>query len=796
MKFTLSWLKTHLETNASLEEISNTLTQIGLEVEEIIDPKAQLKGFLTGHVVEAGKHPDADKLSVCKVDIGQKELIDVVCGAPNVRKDLKIVFATIGSVVPANGMVIKKGKIRGESSHGMICSGAEIGISEESDGIIELPQNTEIGLDVADALALDDPIIEIALTPNRGDCAGVRGIARDLAAAGIGQLKPMDEIKQSSIDTPTTTLDIQDTKGCLAFGLIEISNVQNKPASGNLHRQLTAIGQKTISTLVDITNFFTMDRARPLHVFDADKVQGNLVIRKATSGEKFIALDENEYTLTGIETIIADDSGVISLAGIMGGLSTAVDENTTNIILECALFDPIEIAHAGRAHQIDSDARYRFERQVDPLSLEPGIDAAATMIMELCGGKIQSRTIYGNIPTQEKEIAYSPDAFQKLMGYEVDADTQKNILTKLGFKVSSDFKVSVPSWRPDIENAHCLIEEIARINGYDNIPHHSLRAPLSSEPLLKPRQVQLQNIRRLFASRNYIEAITWSFMSDQTASKFGFSVEDTLFIKNPINSNWNYMRPTILPNLLEAAKNNVARSLTDFNFFEIGPIFESFKPDGQKQMISALRVGNAVPENWASKARTFDAIDIKEDLWHCLSAFGLNGDKMRIDQSDVPSYYHPGRAAKLYLGKMHIANFGEIHPQFISDYALSKSTVGFELMIDHLPPAKVKKTTTKPAVNYSQYQPVFRDFAFILDEKTPAQELINLIESVDKKLVRNISIFDIYQGEHIEAYKKSLAFRVTLQSNTQTLDEEMITSLSDKIITLIETKLNGQLRAA
>jgi phenylalanyl-tRNA synthetase beta chain len=795
MKFTLSWLKEFIDTNASLDEISAKLTAVGLEVEGIEDPSEKLKGFVVGHVLECEKHPDADKLKCLIVDNGREKL-KVVCGAPNARAGMKGIFAPSGSVMPVSGITLKKSLIRGQESNGMMCGLDELIKVDESAGIVEIDDKIATGSDAAEALGLDDPVIEINLTPNRGDCAGILGIARDLAAAGVGKLKPLPTAPAKSAFKNPVSVTIQDTQACPLFIGRYIRGVKNGPAQPWLKERLTAVGLRPISTLVDITNYLTVALGRPSHVFDAAKLKGNIHVRLSKKGEALAALNDKTYTLEEGMTVVCDDSGVLGLGGIIGGTSTAVDENTKDIYLEIAYFDPTRTAKTGQALQIDSDARYRFERGIDPAFAMTGLEIATNMIIDLCGGEASEPFVAGAVPDITKTIVYKPERLKTLGGSDLPETRQKDILAALGFTVANDWKVKTPSWRHDLEGAADIVEEILRIDGYDNIPAQPVvKAPGDRLQALSPLQKRAATTRRVLAARGLSETVTWSFMEDHKADLFG--ANDTqqkraLTLLNPISADLAVMRPSVLPNLIDAAGRNTDKGIPDAALFEIGNIYKSPEAEGQIMVATGLRFGNAAPRHWSGPARAVDAIDAKADAFAVLETCGLNPASVQIT-TDAPEWYHPGRSGTLRQGAAILGYFGEMHPAVMLKLKREEATVGFEILLQNIPASR-KKGPRKELLKPSPFQPVFRDFAFIVDEKLETEKLVRAIRGAERALITAVDIFDVYTGKGIEPGKKSIALGVTIQPVEKTLTDTEINALSQKIVEAVQKQAGGVLR--
>lgn len=802
MKFTLSWLKEHLDTTASLDEIVTTLTNVGLEVEGVDDPAAKFAPFKVVEVMEAVQHPNADRLRVCQVKT-ETGMIQVVCGAPNARAGMKAVLAPEGSYVPAIDMVMKKSKIRDVESNGMLASEREMGLSEEHNGIIDLPADTPIGTPMAKIFGLDDPVIEIKVLPNRPDSAGIRGIARDLAVAGLGTLKPVDaKPVAASFETPIK-VELKNTDACPLFYGRLIKGVKNGPSPDWLQQKLKAVGLRPISTLVDITNYFTIAYCRPLHVFDADKLKGNIQVRYAKNGETFDALNDKSYELTDAMTVIADDSGALGLGGIVGGTSTGVDENTQNVYLECAWFDPMKIARTGRALEVLSDARYRFERGVDPAFMPGAVELATQMIIELCGGDAGSVIKAGEAPDLTRTLEYDPDYAEKLLGYAIPAHLQKDILSGLGFQVTEVgqvWSVTSPSWRPDIEGRADIVEEVARIKGFAAIPAVSVTKDGSvSRSAETQRGARMRKVRNTLAAHGLQECMTWSFMRSDIAEKFGAndSVKAaSLKLSNPISTDMSQMRPSILPNLVQAAQRNTDRGHPNAALFEVGPVFYGSDINEQPMVAAGIRSGAAGSRHWSSPQahRSVDAYDAKADAINALAACGLAAQAAPVSR-DAPSWYHPGRSGAIRLGKQAVAYFGELHPAVLKALDMKDTVVGFEVFIEAVPEPKKKGSgTALPLVNLPQFQPLSRDFAFLADTGVDADAFVRTIKLVDRELITDVSVFDIYTGKGVEPGKKSVAISVTLQPTAQTLTDAEIEAISKKIVEAVTAKTGASLR--
>lgn len=785
MKFTLSWLKDHLDTNASLDEISRGLTAAGLEVESITDPAATLGVFTVAKILEATRHPEADKLQVCRVLSNNGEL-QIVCGAANARAGLTVVLAQEGAHIPGNGMIIKKTKIRGVESNGMLCSYEELGLAGDASGIIELPDSAQVGEKAAEALGANDPIIEIAITPNRADCLGVRGVARDLAAAGLGKLKPLPEGAHAGSAPSPITISIA-TEHCLQFVGCTISGVTNRESPAWLKKRLEAIGQKPISALVDITNYITFDLGRPLHVYDAKKLNGNLTVRGAKEGEKLQALNGKEYSLSEGMTVIADSTGALALGGIIGGEPSGCTETTTEVFLEVALFNPVHVAQNGRKLQIDSDARYRFERGVDVAFAEAGALQALRLINELCGGTASALTIAGTAPNYKRSITLTKDRVASLGGMEVSIEQAKTILISLGFEcitAAEGLKVTPPSWRADVEGEPDLVEEVLRISGYDNIPAQPLpKLAGINRPALNLAQKRAYLARRTLAGNGMMEVCSWSFLPEAQAATFG-GANPKLKLLNPINAELDMMRPSLLPNLLEAAKKNSFRGTKDIGLFEVGLQFTDITPEGQRMVASGIRTGQFTSYGYENNAmqnhvRIADAFDAKAQALSVLAALGVG--KYDIT-THVPAWYHPGRSGALTLGgKIILGYFGEIHPAIAQSFDLDGRVAAFEIFLDAIPTPRAKGKT-KPALKLSDYQAVTRDFAFVVDSKVSVAQMTQAIAKAEKQLITDISIFDVYVGKGVEEGKKSVAVKVTLQAADRTLSDADIQGVTQAIL--------------
>ena len=805
MKFTLSWLKDHLETDATLDQITDALTDLGLEVEEVIDPAQSLGAFRIARVIEAVQHPDADRLRLCRVETwptgpdGPSEEVQVVCGAPNARTGMRGVFAPVGTHVPGTGVDLKPGVIRGQASNGMLCSERELMLSDAHDGIIDLRDDAPLGARFIDYAGLNDPVIDIAITPNRPDALGVRGIARDLAARGIGKLKPQSVTPvDGRFDSPVSVQiapELKD-KGCPLFAGRVIRGVKNGPSPDWLQKRLRAIGLRPISALVDITNFFTFDQNRPLHVFDADKVAGGLHIHPAKGGEEILALDDKTYRLEPGHMVISDESGIESIAGIMGGEHSGCTEDTVNVFLESAYWDPITIAATGRALKINSDARYRFERGVDPAFTLDGLEMATRMVLDLCGGEASEVVSDGAVPDTTRSYQFDPTRVHSLVGMNIPEGAQRETLAALGFALTGD-QASPPSWRPDILGAADLIEEIARVASLSKLQGKPLPRPQAgvARPILTPMQLRERAARRVLAGQGYNECVGYSFIDAGSASAFGGGA-DAVRLENPISSEMTHMRPDLLPGLLQAAARNQARGAPDLALFEVGPVFSGGEPGEQHIQAAGILVGATAPRDPFGSRRSVDLYDAKADAEAVLAAIGAPA-KFQIHRK-LPGWFHPGRAGVISLGpKLPLAVFGELHPKVIKAFDLKGPVVGFTVYIENPPLPKARKTT-RQSLSISTLQPVERDYAFVLDAQVEALNVVNAAAGADKALIADVQVFDEFTGPKAEAQfgqgRKSLAISVRLQPVERTLTDEDIESISRKIIEKVEKATGGTLR--
>ena len=802
MKFTLSWLKEHLDTDEPLEKLADKLTMIGLEVEHIEDKAKALAPFTIARVISAEQHPNADRLRVCMVDTGNGTApVQVVCGAPNARAGLVSVFSAPGTFIPGKNITLGVGTIRGVESRGMLCSAAELQLSEDHDGIMELPADAPVGTPYAQWAALGDPVIEINLTPNRQDCTGVHGIARDLSAADMGRFKdPAIKPVKGEFPCPVE-VTVEDAKLCPGFALRLVRGVKNGPSPEWLQKRLTSIGLRPINALVDITNFMTYDRARPLHVFDAAKVKGHLTIRPAREGETLLALDGRTYTLDPGVCVIADDHGVESLAGIMGGEASGCSEQTTDVLIESALWNEINIAQSGRKLGIHSDARYRFERGVDPAFMVPGLEMATRLVMELCGGTASENLVVGDAFGDDRVIDFPLGEVKRLAGIDVPQPEMKRILGHLGFMMAGNgpaVKVAIPSWRTDVHGKADIVEEIVRIVGVDKVPMTPFeRGDAPRKPILSPIQLRTRRAKRALAARGMVEAVTWSFIAKPHAELFGGG-QPELSLANPIAADLSEMRPSLLPGLVAAAQGNANRGFPDVMLFEVGQIFRGDKPGDQYIAAAGIRhgfaSGNGMGRHWSGSAMT-DALDAKADAFAVLAAAGAPMQALQIVPGG-PGWLHPGRSGTIQIGPQNILGyFGELHPRAVETLGADGPLIAFEVMLDRIPDAKQKPTRAKPPLELSAFQPVSRDFAFIVDRSVKAGDMVRAAQNIDKKLITAVTVFDVYEGKGIDDGKKSIAIAVTIQPREKTLTDQEIDAVAARIVAEVTKKTGGSLRA-
>ena len=808
MKFTFSWLKDHLETEASLADITETLTRVGLEVESVEDPAAKLRGFTIAKVIEAAQHPNADRLRVCSVDTGSGTPVQVVCGAPNARTGLVSVFSAPGTYIPGKDLTIAAGVIRGVESNGMLCSAAELELSEDHDGIMELPGDAPVGMSYGAYAGLDDPVIDVALTPNRPDAAGVHGIARDLAAAGLGRLKPVaiPAIEARFAEPVAVRLDLapEDEHLCPAFGLRLVRGVRNGASPAWMQRRLTAIGLRPINTLVDITNYMTFDQGRPLHVFDAAKVAGDIVVRRAREGETLAALNGRTYGLDPSVLVIADDHGPESIAGIMGGEASGCDAATVDVLIESALWDPTATAQTGRKLGIASDARYRFERGVDPAFCLPGLDLATALVLDLCGGEASDLRLAGEVPRPDHRIDFPMSEVMRLTGLDLPGSDMQRILEKLGFDLvghpdnSGWIVARAPSWRPDVHGKADLVEEIVRIAGLDRVESQPLpRDPGVSRPVLTLLQKRTRLAKRTLAGEGLLEAVTWSFVSDEQARLFGGGAPE-LQLANPIASELSTMRPSLLPGLVAAAGRNAARGMGDVALFEVGQVFLGDGEADQRIAAAGLRRGTArsagAGRHWSATALPVEMFDSKADAMALIAALGVSPAAVQA-VAGGPGYLHPGRSLTFRMGpKTVIGVCGELHPEVLKRLDVAGPVSCFEIILDALPAPKARPTKARPKLILSDLMPVERDFAFLVDRGIAAADLVGAAQSADRALVAGVSVFDVYDGKGMPEGQKSIGLAVTLQPKDKTLTDVELDGISRRIVEAVSKKTGATLR--
>jgi len=794
MKTTIGWLKTHLETDATPETIAERLVMLGHDVEGVENRAENLAPFTVASVISAERHPNADRLKVCVVDTG-KERIQVVCGAPNAHAGMKGVFAPAGTVIPRTGALLRETVIRGVASCGMLCSAYELGLGDDHEGIVELPEDAPVGVPYASYAGLGDTVLDIKVTPNRADCLGVLGIARDLAASGLGQLKPLNATPVPGSFRSPIGIHIEDRSACPLFLGRHLRGLRNGPSPEWLRGRLEAIGLRPISTLVDITNFLTFDLNRPLHVFDAGRIEGDLIVRFARPGETLLALNGQEYALDAEMTAIADRAGVQSLGGVIGGEATGCTEATTEVFVEAALFDPVRTAATGRKLNIASDARYRFERGLDPAFVSDGLEIATRLILDLCGGEASEIVTAGAVPDWRRRYVLHGERPGTLGGLHVPPEQSAAILTALGFAVEplagGNLAVEPPSWRGDIVGEADLVEEVLRVKGYDEIPAVPLdRDTALARPSLTPAQRRAELVRRTLAARGLVEAVTFSFISAREAEPFG-GAKPELRLVNPISADLDTMRPSLLPGLVSAARRNADRGSPDVALFELGPLYRDDTPEGQALVAAGLRAGRTGQKHWRQASREVDLYDVKADALAALAAMGAPGENIQA-AADPPAWYHPGRAGTLRLGPKVLGAFGELHPAVLEALDARQPIAAFEVFLDAVPEPRAARA--KPPLRLSVFQPIERDFAFVVDRELPAEILLRAARGIDRKLVAEIRLFDVYEGAGLPEGKKSLAITVVLQPQDRTLTDAEIEGFSKRLIAQVEKTTGGQLR--
>ena len=802
MKITFEWLKDHLNTNLKEEKLLEQLTNVGLEVESVENLSAGLDLFKVAKIIKTEKHPNADRLKVCDVDVGEKELKKVVCGALNAREGLITIYAPPGSIVPKSKVKLVVTKIRDVTSYGMLCSESELNLSDESDGITELsPIKYKKSIGINYFSKSNSNVIDLSITPNRPDCLGVRGIARDLAASGFGKLKDLKEkkIKSNLKQTVKVKINKEKIQGCSSFGSCLITDLKNTESPKWLKEKLTSIGQKPISAIVDITNYVMFDINRPLHAYDADKIEKGIIVRNSKSGEEFTALDSKNYKLENGMCVISDNNGILGLGGIIGGLRSGTEFGTKNVLLEAAHFNSKTIRSTAKNLNLDTDAKFRNERGIDPLSIEDGLKKAALLIKEICGGKISKIDIQKVETYKTKTIQFDTNLFEKISGFKISIKEMIKILEDLGFKCKKDkkyLKLTVPSWRPDIEQEVDIVEELVRIKGYDQIKMIEPEKTRNKNTLNKTQKL-FHFLQRAIASKGYLEAITWSF-TDSKVNQLFIEKNKEIKIVNPISTDLNVLRSSIFSNLIISLNNNLGRGFKDLSIFEIGPTFSGSKSGEQQTVVSGLRTGKLSRQSWIEKERLVDAFDVKKDVVQSLVEAGFNKDKFYIDD-ETPNYYHPGKSGRIFLNKDKdkvVAFFGDIHPNILKKLDIKvEALVGFEIFLDNIKQSKKSLKNQKTQYKYSDFQKSERDFAFVLDKNFKVQELIEIITNVDKNLIKSVKVFDVYEGENIDKGKKSIALNVTIQSLEKTLNEEDLNKINKLIISTVESKTDAKIRS-
>ena len=801
MKITFDWLKDHLKTNLKEENLITQLTNIGLEVESLQSLSYGKDLFKVAKIIKTEKHPNADRLKICDVSIGEKNLKKVVCGATNAKEGLITIYAPPGAIVPKTKTKLEVANIRGVTSYGMLCSKSELNLSDESDGIVELSKSKyEKSIGKCYFPKINSNLIDLSITPNRPDCLGVRGVARDLAASGFGKLKDLKEKKIKSKIRPTLKVKINQEKsqGCSAFGSCLITNVKNTESPKWLKSKLISIGQKPISAIVDITNYVMLDINRPLHAYDLDKIEKGIIVRNSKSGEEFTALDNKHYKLENNMCVISDYKGVLGLGGIIGGTRSGTELNTKNILLESAYFEPRSIRNTAKKLNIDTDAKFRFERGIDPLSIEDGLNKAALLIKEICGGEISKVDIQKIKTFKTKIIKFDPALFEKISGFKISIKEMLIILDSLGFNAKKEknyFKLNIPSWRPDISQEIDIVEELVRIIGYDKI---KIIDPIKerTKSTLTQSQKLFHFLQRSIASKGYLEAITWSF-ADSNYNDYFKDKKKEIKILNPISSELGVLRNSLFSNLIMYMSKNIDRGFKDLSIFEIGPIFTGSDPGEQNTVVCGLSAGKKSRLSWIEKERNVDVFDVKRDVVQTLVEAGYNSDEFFTD-NETPNYYHPGKSGRLFLNKEKnkvAAYFGEIHPNIIKKIDMkTESLVGFEIFLDNLKLSKKTLNDKKKRFIVSDYQKSERDFAFIINKDVNVQDLVNAISSVDHNLISNIKVFDSYEGEKIPENQKSVAINVTIQSFEKTLKDSDLEKINQLIIETVENKTGAKIR--
>jgi phenylalanyl-tRNA synthetase beta chain len=802
MKITTNWLKDHLDTKFNENQIIDKLTDIGLEVESVESQLSDLDSFLIAKILKTEKHPDADRLKVCDVDIGAKEPVKVVCGAPNAKEGLLTIYAPPGAVIPKNQMKLVVSKIRGVTSYGMLCSESELNLSDESDGITELSNikyKTKVGKNYFQKNTIK--VIDISVTPNRADCLGVKGIARDLAAAGAGKLKNIKKEKLNQKNKQKISIKIAKEKnqGCYVFGSCLVTGIKNTESPKWLKEKIISLGQKPISAIVDITNYVMFDLNRPLHAYDADKIDKRIIVRNSKKGETFKALDNKDYTLESDMCVISDNSGILGLGGVIGGTKSGTELETKNVLIEAAYFNPRSIRKTSKVLNIDTDAKFRFERGIDPLSIEQGLQRAVELIKKFCGGEVSKFDIQKVKNIKNKIVKFEISSFKKITGFNIEKKKIIKILDNLGFEIKKNKKLltlKIPSWRPDIEQEIDIIEELVRIHGYDKIkiiePEKNRK-----KPTLNNKQRLFHFFQRSIASKGFLETITWSF-TDSKINQLFLEDKKEVNIVNPISSDLNVLRNSIFSNLVIYLSKNLDRGFKDISLFEIGPVFLGTQPGQQETVVCGLRAGKISRLNWLEKDRLVDVFDVKHDVVRSLIEAGFNQNKLYIDDK-TPSYYHPGKSGRVFLNKDKnevVAFFGEIHPNILKKIDIkTESLAGFEIFLDNIKKTKKSLNDQKIQYKYSDYQKSERDFAFVLDKNFQVNELIEIISKIDQDLIKTVKVFDVYQGDNIPEGKKSIALNVVIQSSEKTLKDEDLERINQLIMSTVEEKTGAKIRS-
>tara|TARA_Y100000590_G_scaffold273338_1_gene306899 strand:- start:9773 stop:12178 length:2406 start_codon:yes stop_codon:yes gene_type:complete len=801
MKLTIDWLKDHINTNKNESQIIEKLNSTGIEVENVESKKNELSDFIVAKIVKSEKHPNADRLKLCFVDTGQKGLVKVVCGASNAKNDLLTIYAPPGAIIPKNKMKLEVSKIRGETSYGMLCSGSELNLSNESEGIIELSKRfrTKIGTKYFSSNKAN--VIELSITPNRPDCLGIRGIARDLSASGFGKLKEykINKIKQISKQTLKVKIEKSNNQACTIFGSCLIQNINNQESPDWLKDRILSLGLRPISAVVDVTNYVMFDLNRPLHAYDTDKIKNGIIVRNSKQGEKFKALDNKEYILDKDMCTISDHEGVLGLGGIIGGTRSGTELETKNILLESAYFDPVITRKTSKKLNLDTDAKFRFERGIDPNSISLGLQKASEMIVGICGGQVSKIDIQKTRKIKTNKLLFDPNLVAKTIGIQIRLNEIIKILEDLGFKIKKKTKlleVEIPSWRPDILGQIDLVEEVIRIKGFNNINSISPEKE-RLKPTLNFSQRYFHLAQRSVASKGYLEAITWSF-TDEEINKFFLTNGNLIRLVNPISSELNVLRNSIYPNLIYNLKKNIDRGFENLALFEIGPSFKGKEPGQQTTVICGIKTGNISEKNWNEENRSFDFFDIKKDVMQTLVELGLDRNEISINDK-TPQYYHPGKSGAIFTKTNQqniLSHFGELHPNIIKELDIKTHAIhGFEIYLDNLVNYKVKNKTIKTQMNVSYFQKSERDFAFVIDKNFKSQDLIEIISNVDKSLIQNVRIFDVYEGENIPSDKKSVALNVIIQSPVKTLNEDDLNKITNNIISIVENQTGAKIRS-